>query len=151
MTLSSTWEAQCINKCILLSSKCGSQFGHAPLAGATSSLLFWRKGSGHSLWWHPQEIYGPAEDLQERKTKIKLDGPEWIESRVVTCTHRLRVLCQKETLCHFTSSFLYSLVSCFFYSKFLFPVPWGTNQISRDTGSNSVAMHKMGVRMSKFS
>lgn len=50
MTLSSTWEAQCINKCILLSSKCGSQFGHAALAGATSSLLFWRKGSGHSLW-----------------------------------------------------------------------------------------------------
>lgn len=62
-------------KYILLSSECGSQSGHALLAGASSLLPFWRKDRDHSLWMASSGRFeAPTGDLQERKGK--LDGPE---------------------------------------------------------------------------
>lgn len=150
----STWAAQWVKETcsILLSSKCGTQFGHALLVRASSSLPFWRKDRDHSLWMASSGRFeATSGDLQERKGTM--DGPEkssW-KAEVSLVLTDLGHQNQKEAYCHFTSSFLCSLVPCFLHSKFLFLLPWGTNQISHATGSNSVVMHKMRVRMNKFS
>lgn len=100
--------------------------------------------------WHPQE------DLKPPLGTSKKENENWMALRGLNGEQSCHLYSQahwhqKEASCHFTSSFLYPLASWFFYSKFLFLVPWGTNQISHATGSNSVVLHKMGARMSKFS
>lgn len=64
-----------------------------------------------------------------------------MESRGVVSTHRLRTLMLEGSIPLSASYILLYLVS---YSKFLFLVPRGTNQISHAAGSNLIVLHEMG-------